>query len=177
MALTLAACVTFGGSVSAADVDVKVLPGAACQPRLAGDYDDIATFAEGVRNLDPGTTGDPKAVVVCPIVRDNTSRNGAGVLTVRLVVHGSSTDQPVTCTLSSRNATGTLVAPDAQDKGSAGRAATSTSTGAGIIILDVPLHPKADGYYVVLCELPAGQPGGQVNSYQYFEFSPTVDNN
>jgi hypothetical protein len=157
--------------------DFKVMPGSACQPRLMDDRQDVVVLLDGVTNIHPT---DP-AFVICPIVRDNTSTNPNGVMLVNLVVHGSSVGDKVECLLDSRNAQGTVNPitnlPVARDEGSAGGATTASSTGFAHLILDVPQNPRRDGYYVVQCKLPAGQPGGTVASYQYFELSPTDDNN
>ena len=131
----------------------------------------------GVTNIN----ATDQAFVVCPIVRDNASINPNGTLLVNLVVQGSTNNDPVKCRLDSRKAQGTVSPvtnlPLDRDEDSAGGAEQGTSTGFAHLILDVKQNPKRDGYYVVQCELPAGNPGGTVASYRYFEASPTDENN
>ena len=69
MALALLTCAVFGSSAYASDA--QVMAGAACQPRLPDDRDDIAVLFDGATNIEDDVT-DPTAFVLCPIVRDNT---------------------------------------------------------------------------------------------------------
>jgi hypothetical protein len=86
MALALVTCAVFGSSAYASDA--KVMAGAACQPRLPGDRDDIAVLFDGATNIDDDVT-DPTAFVLCPIVRDNTpSPTRAGYCNMRTLEGG-----------------------------------------------------------------------------------------
>jgi hypothetical protein len=158
MAFALVALAAFGSSADASDA--KVMSGAACQPRSVNDRDDIVVLVDGVTNVNPT---DP-AFVVCPILRDNTSANPNGRLEVSFRLVRSSTDEAVSCVLDSRDRFGELLE---RAEGSAGAGLTLT----------VAQNPNSQGYYVVQCRLPQGNPGGTVIAYRYVEESPTDTNN
>jgi hypothetical protein len=156
-----AAVVALAAFCSSADAsDVKVMSGAACQPRSANDRQDLLVLVDGVTNINPT---DP-AFVVCPILRDNTSAIPNGRLEVSFRLVRSSNDDAVSCLLDSRDRFGELLE---RAEGSAGAGLTLT----------VAQNPNSQGYYVVQCQLPHGNPGGTVIAYRYVEESPTDNNN
>ena len=158
MAFAVVALAAFSSGADARDV--KVMSGAACQPRSADDRQDILVLVDGVTNIN---ATDP-AFVVCPILRDNTSANPNGQLEVSLRLLRSSNGEAVSCLLDSRDRLGERLA---RSEGSAGNGLTLT----------VPQNPSSQGYYVVQCELPQGNPGGTVIAYRYVEESPTDTDN
>ena len=166
MAIAVVSCAAFGSGAYAAS-DFKVMPGSACQPRSPNDRQDILALLDRVINANPT---DP-AFVICPIVRDNTSPIPSAFMQVRLVVKRSSNGEPVSCVLDSRDDDGTQIE---RSEGSDG---TGTGTDGRNLFLVVKENPERNGYYVVQCRLPPGNPGGTVVSYRFSERSPTDQNN
>lgn len=156
MTLALAACTVLGSSAYASDV--KIMAGAACQPRSPQDRQDILVLSIGAINTNPA---DP-AFVLCPIVRDNTSPSPNGLLQVNLQVRGSSNGELVSCLLETRSTNGTELAQDeaATDSGNLGLTVHQTNT--------------IESYHVLQCKLP---PGSGIITYRYAEPSPTDRNN
>jgi hypothetical protein len=156
LTLALAACTVFGSSAYASDV--KIMAGAACQPRSPQDRQDIFVLLDGVTNTNPT---DP-AFVLCPIVRDNTSPSPNGVLQVNLQVRESSNGELVSCILETRRTNGTELEKDeaATDSGNLSLAVLQTNT--------------LNSYHVLQCNLP---PGSGIITYRYVEPSPTDRNN
>lgn len=148
-ALVGAASLLLAFSANSAN-DVKIYPGANCQPHAGAPADSIDTFTDLLRNNDA-----VNRYVICPIVRDRiNNKNGVRAAMVRVRSDGTNT---LTCGLDAWSAFGVFTE---------GNTNSTTSATEVNLALDIDSSTK-DGHYVIHCLLP---PGTDIYSYRVTEF-------
>lgn len=148
-AIVGAASLLLAFAANSAD-DVKIYPGANCQPHAGVAADNINTFTDLIRNGDAATR-----FVICPIVRDRVKNtNGVKAARVRVRSDGVNT---LTCGLDAWSPFGVLTESNSD---------STTSATAVNLDLDIDSSTKG-GHYVIFCSLP---PGTDVFSYRVVEF-------
>ena len=133
-------------------VDRKTYPGSFCKPDYGRDGDQVNYSAGAIKTRDDGY-----AVVVCPIVRDNTvNTDGASV-----TLYVDSRDDLVACTLFSRSAYGEELSRH-----------TRTADDWGKTSIEFQVSVSEDSSYLsLLCNLESRN---RIFSYTVSEFTDTT---
>ena len=150
--------------------DSKAYPGTMCQRTNAATTAAVRYDPDGaVRNLDPTV-----AMVVCPIVRDNTDSTGMSYVDV--VVNDGSRSSGVTCIVSIRNYKGQALVGQTAHSDIAGISSDPDPTGlnASFVVMHDVQAPTNTGpvYYSLMCSIPgveAGQVSG-IRAYRVQEY-------
>jgi hypothetical protein len=137
--------IAFNISVMALE-DVKVYPGALCQPET--NTQSIVRNTKGVMF----NTGTDPQTWICPIVRDRPGSIEDATIVVR--DNNGDPNADVSCTLFSRTPTGQLVASEAQ--GSVGTEVAGLGYGVGDPNID---SNPGDGHYYFRCTIPGTSQG------------------
>ena len=149
------------GMSGSAVADTNTYAGALCEPLVAGQaFTRGITFGIG----NPNTLAP--ATYVCPLVRDNLPTLLPVVSGASVVVHDFTTTGLITCTLTSKNASGGTL-------GALARSTTSAGVGVQTLVFGA-LPTSTTGYLTMHCSLPrravaGGQGTSRVISYRATE--------
>jgi hypothetical protein len=145
----LSVSATLAGAQTIPPHDAKVYHSSECQSQTALDASSLVYSESGLKN-----DGGADALVICPIVRDNTT-NLNGIMDVRIYISNVSGNQ-FSCKLYSYDTHRTLIA----------QSMVSTTAGGSRTLTTYANSSRAAGHYSIGCNLP---PGGRLHAYQVKE--------